>query len=470
MLATRVAAVAVLARLLTPEIFGILAIATAIALFLTQIAFLGLPIAATQATQLGDRAHAYLLLINIGLGVAMAAVLLLLTQPIAALYDSETLRNVLPWLALVPLFAGIQQQFRVRLLRKLRFQGLAISEIAAQLLAVVASIMAAVSGLTWQAIVIQLVSLQLFQLIFVLILARWIPPPPGDFISEVRPVLVAGLHVSASNLLRSASRYSIVPVAGLFVSPASLGFFDRAQQLTVMPANLATDQLQRVVVPVLSRLHNDTRRYETYLHHAQLSVAYFTAFGFLTAATLAEPLVRLLLGPGWGESVVILQLLAVGAAFRSMAQAMQWVFLSGGNTAAGLRLSVWMQPGIALLSLAGLPWGVVGLAGFNALAWAISWPLSAFFAGRAAGIRFQGMLSPGLHAVLVCVPGAVASGVLAYALTLGPILEVLCGFAISAIVATGIAIALPMTRRDARAILRVLRLAVGSRGRPPQDV
>ena len=354
LLLLRVASLAILARLLAPEIFGTVAIATAIVMFTTQIAFLGLPMSSVRPAELSSAAQSWLLLINTGLGLAMAAVLLTLSSWIAQLYQNPLLGVVLPWLAVVPITAGFQQQFRVRLIRALRFRSLATAEVVASSVAILASIGIALAGGTWQAIVVQLLVQQLVQMSIVMALARHSPALPGRFREEVAPIVRIGAQLSASELLRSLGRYAIVPVTGLFVSPTSLGYFDRAQQLTVMPASLLTDQLQRVVVPILSRVRSTPATYLRFLTSAQRATAYAASFGFLIAAALADPLVTLFLGSDWDQSATIFRFLAVGAAFRAIAQSMQWVFVSG-RSSDGLRLNAWLQPTIVAVSLAGVP-------------------------------------------------------------------------------------------------------------------
>lgn len=463
-LLARMVGIFVLAHLLRPDVFGLVAIVTSITAFSISIIFLGLTAAVMQADSLSQRAKSSLFLINATGGLVLASALFFSAGLIADIYDDPRLVTIVQWLALVPLLSGLQSQFRLQLVTNLRFGALAISEIVGQTLATSVAIVMALNGATYEAVITQSVLVSATQFVMVVAAARWWPGLPGAWASEVRDLMTIGLRVFVTNFLKNASRGVLVPIMGLSQPAAALGNYDRAQQLTITPINLTVDQLQRVVVPVLSRLRGQPERMLSYMRRIQLVGAYGTATAFLVASALAQPLLTVLLGDEWLFAGTILQALAIGGVFRALGQSMQWLFISADATKQGLLFSLWTQPAVAAISLAGLPWGVLGVAIANSIAWAIYWPLATVAAAKAARFPARPLLVDVMRAVLCFgLPVAVAAwtarlfGVSDLA-TVG----IGAGFAVAA---AAIVFALvPPVRHDLGLLAKTLRLAVTGKG------
>ncbi|MGA1835724.1 oligosaccharide flippase family protein [Herbiconiux sp. 11R-BC] len=462
-LITRMVGLIFLARLLPPEVFGLAAIVVAITTFASAVIFLGLPMATVQATTLSQRAKSSLFVINTGLGVGLGLILFFSAGLIASYYGDDRLVPMVQWLALVPTLSGIQSQFRLQLVRNLEFTGLAASEVVSQLLGTCSAIVLALMGKTYEAIIAQSVVQSLSQLLIVTILSRWLPTIPGAWATEVKELLIIGLRIFGTNLLRDGSRSIVVPIMAVFNSPAAIGNYDRAQQLAIVPINLTVDQLQRVAIPILSQFRDAPARMLAYMRRAQLAAAYGTATGFLVGAALAQPLLTFLLGPDWTLAGTILQALAIGAVFRTLGQSMQWIFISAGATKQGFTFSLWSQPAIVLISLAGLPWGVLGVAIANAIAWSLYWPAATIVASRAAGFASAPLITDALRAFSCFgIPVGLAA-LIARFLGLDDLPTILVGIGFAVVMAALLAILIRPIRNDLLALLDVLKLALQKR-------
>lgn len=458
----RMVALVLLARLLDPAVFGLVAVAQAFALFASSLALMGLGMAAAQARELSHNAASVLFHLQAGLGLVLGAVMFMGAGRLAEVYDHADIEPILQWLSLVPVLQGLQSQHRIQLVRSLRFGALAVTEVVSLAVAVTASVALAVAGHGFIAITTQLVLQPLVQLVLLVVLTRWWPTLRVTFTDEVFRVLRIGLDILVMNLLRNVSRSLLTPVMGLTLSPASLGQFDRAQQLAVAPINLTVDQLQRVAVPVLSRLRDDPPRMLAYLLRAQLLTTYASATGFLVLAALCPLLVTTLLGERWGQAGTVLAVLAVGAAVRMLGETMTWVFVASESTRSGLRFTSWAQPAVVVVSLAGLPWGVVGVAVANTLAWLLYWPLAARAAARSASLPGHALPREALR-ILVSFSIPVSAVALAgrmVAADLGAWALVI-GLLSAGLASAALAVLLPPVRRDLATAVQTLRLAGG---------
>ncbi|WP_460704260.1 lipopolysaccharide biosynthesis protein [Myceligenerans halotolerans] len=459
---TRTVALIVLARMIAPEAFGLVAIVTAIAAFATAVMLFGIPMAVVQAERVSARAKSTLFGVNVGLGVLFTAAIYVSSGPLARLYDDDHLADIVPWVALVPLINGLMIQSRTHLVRDLRFTRLFLAETAGLVAGVAVAVLLAVRGAEIEAVVALQIAPVAIQALLIVIAARWLPGRPGE-LREVGALLQVGMRILGMNVLKSGARNVVVPVMGLAVPAAAVGAFDRAQHLVVTPINLTVDQMQRVAVPVLSRLRHEPGRMLAYMQRAQLLGAYGTATLFLLTAALGEPLVRILLGPGWDTAGTVIQILAAGATCRALAQAMQWVFISADATTQGLRFNLWSQPLVAVLSLAGLPWGVIGVAVANSVAWALLWPTATLVAARSAGFPAGSLFRGPARALLLFGLPVMLAAAVPRLLDLGDWPTVLLGTGLAACAGLVARWCFRPVRADLAALAATVRLALSRR-------
>ena len=459
----RALSIVILARLLTPDIFGLVAIVYGITSFASAIVLFGLPIAALQSDNLTRRAHSSLFFSNVTLGVLIAGALYLAAGPIGDIYGDPRLVSITHWLALVPLASGLFAQSNTILLRRLRFTTVSMVEVTAFLGGTGLAIAGALLGLTWEAVVLQNVAPVVIQAVLIIALARWVPGIPGAW-QEVRQLVVIGANVFGTNVLSSVGRYLLVPIMGLSVASAPLGAFDRAQQLAVVPINATVNRMQRVAVPILTRVRAEPKRLLAYMHRAQLVVSYLTAPAFLVLAAIGTPFLVLLLGEDWLTAGQVIEILAVGSVFRALAQTVQWLFFGAGATRAGLLFNLWSQPAILVISLAGLPWGVVGVAVGNTIAWTLYWPIASVAASRAIGLPRGALIGDPLRCILqFALPIGLAAAAARWLVPGSDLLRVVLGIAAGAAVAMLLAFVVPSVRADLRVMKDTALLAVKRR-------
>ena len=138
--ALQLGSLTVLARLLSPQDFGVVAMVTAITNVMEIVRDSGLSSAAIQAKELNDAERTNLFWANTGIGTGCALVVTLSAPLIVRIYGTPVVGPIV--LALAPLFivSGVNTQFRAELSRSLRFKALAVTDIAAQAGSIAAAI------------------------------------------------------------------------------------------------------------------------------------------------------------------------------------------------------------------------------------------------------------------------------------------------------------------------------------------
>jgi len=392
----------VLARLLTPAEFGIVAMAVAVFGIGDVLREFGLNSAAVQATSLSAGQRNNLFWINGALGVALWAIFTGLGPALAAFYGRDELVLLSAFLAIQFLFSGVQTQFQAHLTRELRFFALSLTDLLAQFVAVLVAIAMALNGLGYWAIVGQLVGQQIVLLAGRSVAAHWRPGLPSRD-EDMASLLRFGLNLALTQLLVYSSRSADSVLVGARYGAVQLGFYSRASQLLMMPLNQILAPMTAVALPVLSRIQNEQPRYVAFVARCQIVVVYLTAFVFSVTAASADDLVPLVFGENWSEVAPIFRILAIGGVFQAAGYVAFWVFLSKGLTGHHFRYSL-VSRSVMLASIAFGSWfGIVGVAWGYTLGIVLTWPLAWWWLYRATHIHPVPLMSGPLRAVVVAI-------------------------------------------------------------------
>jgi PST family polysaccharide transporter len=182
-----------------------------------------------------------------------------------------------------------------------------------------------------------------------------------------------------------------------------------------MPLQQISTTMLRVVLPVLSRVHDDPPVFMRYISSAQLVGSHVLGTAFAVAAGLAVPIVAVLFGPQWSGVAPIFAVLAVGGVFRALMSVPFWIYLSHGRTGAQLRMTISTHTVIVLLLVAGLYWGPVGVAFGHSIGYLVAWVYSLWHVHRTLGLPTIQLFRSAARAMLLL---SAPAGVLAYVGTL----------------------------------------------------
>ena len=450
----------VLARLLTPSDFGIVAMVTAIVGVADILRDFGLSSAAIQAKTLNNLERSNLFWVNVGIGCLGALVMLLCAPLISRLYGQHKLTPIVFSLAWILIISGINTQFNAELSRSLRFKALALADISAQALGIAAAITVAALGGGYWAIVVQQIVVAVLTLTFNVAVCRWRPGLPKRSVSITRFFRFGG-GVFGTQLIAYATKNVDNIAIGAYWGAGPLGLYSRAYQLLMTPLNQINAPLTRVALPVLSRVQEDDVVFARYLKKAQLVGCYLTATVFTMCAALANPLVAVLFGPKWHGVAPIFALLAIGGVFRSISQIAYWIYLSRGKSGQQFKQYLVTRPVMIAIILGGLPWGPKGVAIGASIAYFMDWAISLWWVGRAAHVDSRMLFRNAFRSLfLVSAP----CGVVAFLGTLlvsQPIAQLAVAGGLAIVYVAVLIVVVPTVRDDAQMILFFVRRSIG---------
>jgi O-antigen/teichoic acid export membrane protein len=358
----QLASTVVLARLLSPADFGLVAMVTAIVGVADLVRDFGLTGAIIQARTLSDRMWMSVMWLSVALGIGLMLVIAASAPLIAWLYGEEQL--VLLTLAIAPilLINGLSMPMQARVQRDLRFGTLANIDVVSMLIGVALGIGAAVLGWGVWSLVVMSGAGQLYRLI-----ALWVASRPKfgrpRISREVLPLVTTGGSLFGVQLLNYATKNLDNVVIGQQLGPAALGQYSRAYALYLLPMQQLNGTLGRVALPVLSKLQDDHERFRRYTRGALMIIGYLTIPVYAVAAAVAQPLVAILLGPGWEQAATLFSILALAGIAQAIGSVLGWMYLTLGRANKQLLFFVITRPILIAGYFVGIWWaGVEGLA------------------------------------------------------------------------------------------------------------
>lgn len=459
----QIASVMVLSRLLSAEDYGLVAMVLVVVGFGEIFRDFGLSSAAIQAPDLSSGQRDNLFWANSGIGVALAAIVFGLAGPTAAVYGEPQLLHITQALAGIFVLNGMATQFRASLIRALRFRAVAATELASSLVGFGVALFCALTGLGVWALVAQQISASAFMLVAMVVLGKWIPGLPKRKVS-IRKFVGFGGHLLGSQLVNYAAGNVDTWTVGMRFGPTALGFYNRAYQLLMTPLNQVRTPSTTVALPILSKLSEDTRRFDSFLTKGQLALGLPLALVLGFVAGGADAVVPVFLGPDWEESIPFLRLFAAAGLFQTLAFVGYWVYLARALTRVLLRYSL-VSAAIKIAAvIVGSQWGALGVAIGFALAPAVSWPISLWWLNRATAIPVRALYVSAARIIGLAIPvGGAAFGAVSATSSSLPIVSLLAALVASIIVAAAMVSVLPPLRRDVRAVIDIARLAMSRR-------
>nr|WP_269205199.1 lipopolysaccharide biosynthesis protein [Motilibacter aurantiacus] len=352
---------AVLARLLLPGDFGLVAMVVAVTGLAEQVKDLGLAAATVQRDKLEDRQVTGLFWVNAALGTVLAALVAACAPLVAAFYGRDELTGLTAVLALGFVAGGLSVQHAALLQRRLRFGALAVCETGSFAVGVVAAIAAAEAGAGYWALAVLPLTAGWTRAALLWTFCRWRPGSPRRG-AGIREMLSFGGGVSTFNLLNYISRNADNVLIGKVSGATSLGLYSRAYTLLLLPLQQLNGPLASVAVPVLSILRAEPAKYRAFYRSAVGGLALVGMPLVVLLVVCAPEVVALLLGPGWDDAVPIFRALGLAGVVHVVGNTNGWIYVSWGSTGRMARWALVSRPLMVASIAAGLPWGPLGVA------------------------------------------------------------------------------------------------------------
>ena len=380
-LAIQIVATVVLARLLTPTDFGVVAMVTTFSLLLMNFGLNGFTEAILQREELTDDLVSNLFWVSIVAGILLSIGFAAAGSLLARFYHDQLVAPVAVGMSMTIFFSSISVQHLALLKRAMRFSSVSVNDIIARSISVGVSIVLGKAGWGYWALVAGAIALPVSSAIGAFYLCRWVPGLPRRAAGTASMIRFS-LNIYGRFIVNYSARNMDNLLVGWRFDAQSLGFYKKAYDLFALSASQLVSPLSNVAVAALSRLTRDTVQYRRYLLNA-LGVIALVGMGLGADLTLVgHDIIRLLLGPGWDPAGRIFTFFGPGIGIMLLYGTHGWIHLSIGRADRWLRWGVIEVVVTVLLFILGLHWGPSGVAvAWTASFWILTIP-SFWYAGK----------------------------------------------------------------------------------------
>ncbi len=352
---------AIIARILSPEDFGLIAMVAVFTGFIGQFKDLGLSMATVQRPDIKHDQVSTLFWINVAASIVLAGIGVSIAPLVASFYDEPRLTLITIGLSCTFIFGGLGAQHTALLRRQMRFKALASIEIISMAAGVICSIIMAILGANYWALVGMTATQSATFAIASFCFSGWLPGRPKRS-AEVSSMIRFGGNLTGFTLFNYFTRNADNLLIGRFVGAGALGVYSKAYALLQLPLAQINGPVVAVAMPALSRLQNNPKQFRNYYLQAIRTIAYASMPLIGLLCLLSEEVVFIMLGPQWGHAALIFQIFAAFAIIQPIVATTGWVYMSLDRTARMFRWGV-INSIVSVIAIAiGVNWGAVGVA------------------------------------------------------------------------------------------------------------
>lgn len=380
-LSVQIIATVALARLLTPNDFGLVTMVTTVSLLLVNFGWNGFTEAVIQRETIDRFLVSNLFWINAGAGALLTIGFASAGSLLARFYGDPRVAHVSVAMSITIFIQTLAVQHLALLKRSMLFSLTSANDIVSRSVSVLVSVLLAWAGWGYWALVAGNVAQTLSTCVGAWWLCRWIPSLPRRANGTK-----AMVRFAISTYGRFIANYCTWNLDNLLIGwrfgPVNLGFYKKAYDLFALSTSQLVAPLTSVAVSALSRLNRTSHEFRRSLLGA-LGVTAFVGMAVGADLTLiGKDVIRVLLGPRWDESGRIFMFFGPGIGVMLLYYTHGWIHLSIGRADRWLRWGFVEFGTTAILFLLGLHWGPIGIAvAWTASFWILTLP-SLWYAGR----------------------------------------------------------------------------------------
>jgi polysaccharide biosynthesis protein len=321
----------ILARLIAPEEFGIVAIATVIIAFFNVFSDLGIAPAIIQNKELSEKDLHHIFTFTIWLGIGISFLFFLSSWPISRFYKQHTLLTICQLLSINLFFAAINIVPNALLYKSKEFKFIAYRSLAIQTIGGCIAIIAALSGAGLYALIIN----PILSSILIFIISFQKKPQKicrGFGLQAMKKIFTFSAYQFLFNVINYFSRNLDKLLIGKYMNMSELGYYEKSYRLMMLPLQNITHVISPVMHPVFSGFQNDLKK----LSSSYEKVIRFLAFiGFPLSVLLwfcAREITLIIFGAQWEPSVPVFQILSMSVGIQIILSTSGSIFQAANDT------------------------------------------------------------------------------------------------------------------------------------------
>jgi len=302
----------VLARLLSPEDYGLLGIIAIFTAICTAIIDGGFTTALIRKKNATEDDYNTIFFINLGMSLLLYLVLFYCAPLIAKFFDHNELVELIRVSSIGMIIGAVALVQQTHLTKRIDFKTQTKITLVASLASAVVGVVMALLGFGVWSLVAQQLSKYVLRTVLLWVLNRWIPSLRFSMASA-KELFDFGWKMMVSDLLNAIWKELYQTVVAKFYSPATLGQYSQAKTYAGLFSGNLTSVIQRVSFPTLSTIQDDITRMTKAYRRIIKTTMFVTAVCMFFLGAVSEPLLYCLVGPKWHEASLYLPLICISS-------------------------------------------------------------------------------------------------------------------------------------------------------------
>jgi O-antigen/teichoic acid export membrane protein len=382
----------VLARLVAPEAFGLVAYATVFISFAQIFVDQGFSDAIVQFPDLTREHLDTAFWISLMAGGILCIISIFTANWIAGVFREPELAPVIRWLSPIFVLSAMSSVQQAILRREFAFKSLTVRSLTANLSSSIVAVVMAFKGFGVWSLVAKLLVMGAVNMVMLWRVSDWRPAFRFS-IKRFRELFLFGANILGGNFVDFLSVHSDDFLIGYFLGPTALGYYTLAYNLLIVTTDLLISVPNQVAFPLLSSLQSDSAGAKRALSQVILLQSIVAFPVFLGIAALSSELVTQLYGKSWSASIPVLQLLMLIGIVRSA----MYIYSSAFRAAGKPSWRFWIYSLTALLNVIGfilvVRLGIVAVAASYVMVSYLMMPFYLFMIRNLMGISIRSHLS-----------------------------------------------------------------------------
>lgn len=395
----------ILARLLTPDDYGLIGIITIFTTICGCFINAGFGSALIRKKDATEEDFCTVFVINLSMSIALY-LLLFFTAPLIASffrrYELIALIRVESLSMIITSFAIVQ---RTRLSKKIDFKSQAIVTVASSAIRSVVGLTMAFAGCGVWSIVGQGISGSITSTLLLCYFNRWMPRLKFSK-DSFHELFGFGSKLLISDIINNVWNQCYSIVIGRYYQPTTLGQYTRATMFSGLLSNNMTYVVQRVTYPVLSQMQDDQARLKYGYRRIIRTTMLVSFFCMLMMAAVAKPMIIVLIGPKWIEASYYLQIVCFSAMLYPLHSINLNILQVFGRSDLFLKLEIYKKAIAIIPIILGISMGIYWMLLGSVVVSFISYYINAYYSGPLLNYSISAQIKDISPSFLIALTGA----------------------------------------------------------------
>ena len=351
----------VLARLLLPQDYGLLAMANVFVGFLAVFMTMGFGTVVIQCREVSEALLSSLYYTVLAIGALLAVATCAAAPACAWIYQDTRIIPVMAVLSVSFLLSAPGCIPSALLNREMRFREIAVIELFSVVIGGAISLILAFTGFGVWALVTGFLANTAIASVLYQAISSWRPRMVFQW-SQIRSVWHFGANLTGFSVFNHFARNADNFIIGMFLGAGPLGFYSLAYGILLKPSEAVTAVVSRALFPALSRTQDDDVRLKALYLRACGAIAFVTFPMMLGLMAVAHSFVQIILGDKWLPAIPLIVVLAPLGALQAVLSPVRLLFVAKNRTDWYFRVGVVQSIVVVCAFVAGIPWGTLGVA------------------------------------------------------------------------------------------------------------